>query len=124
MDESDVVGPWSVKNVVGHITTWERETMTAVSNYVAGRDPASLAWKEDLDGFNLQAIEDTRSKSLGDLMNNLDQTHEELLAWMTSLPDDALTVDGVTKRIDEDTHNHYAEHTASIGKWLDAGQLS
>jgi hypothetical protein len=36
------------------------------------------------------------------------------------LPDDALTVDGVTKRIAEDTHNHYAEHTASIGQWLDA----
>ena len=94
--------------------------MVAVSNYVAGRDPASLAWEEDIYGVNLQAVEETRSKSLDELMTNLDQAHEELLDWMTSLPDDALRVDGVTKRIDEDTHNHYAEHTASIRKWRGA----
>ena len=116
-----MVGPWSVKDIVGHITTWERETIAAVSNYVTGRDIASLAWKKDLDGFNLRAVEDTRSKTLDDLMADLDRTHEEMLVWMANVPEDALSVDGVMNRIDEDTFDHYAEHTASIRQWLDAG---
>ena len=120
MDEGGVVGPWSVKDVVGHIMTWEREVITSVSNYIARRDTATLAWKTDLDGFNSRAVEDSRPKTLEDLMTNLNQTHEELLTWTAGVPDDALTVDCVTNRIQEDTFDHYAEHTASIRQWLDA----
>jgi hypothetical protein len=119
MDEGGVVGPWSVKDIVGHITTWERQAITAVSNYIAESDTAILAWKDDLDGFNLQAVDDTRSKTLDDLMTSLDQTHSELLAFVAGVPGDALSVDGVINRIQEDTFDHYAEHTASIRQWLD-----
>ena len=120
MGESGVVGPWSAKDVVGHITTWEQEAMDAISHSLRERDSASLAWKEDIDGFNRQAVENTRSKSLDDLMANLDRTHEELLVFLAGVPDEALAMDEVMTRIQEDTFDHYAEHTASIRQWLDA----
>ena len=119
MEDSGVVGPWSVKDVVGHITTWEREAIAAVSNYIAERDTAALVWKYDLDGFNLRAIEDTRSKTLDDLIANLDQPHTELLAFVAGVLDDALSKDDVMNSIREGTFDHYAEHATSIRQWLD-----
>jgi hypothetical protein len=120
MDEGGVVGPWSVKDVVGHITTWEREVITSVSNYIARRDTASLEWKTDLDGFNSRAVEHTRPQTLDELMAELVRTHEELLAFVAGLPEGDLSTDGVSNRIREGTFDHYAEHTASIRQWLDA----
>jgi hypothetical protein len=52
-------------------------------------------------------------------MADLARTHNELVAFITGVPDDAISVDGVINRIKEDTFDHYAEHTASIRQWLD-----
>ena len=90
MEDSGAVGPWLVKDVVGHIPSWEREPIAAVSSYIAERDTAALVCKYDLDGFNLRAVEDTRSKTLDNLIANLDQTHTELLAFVAVVPDDTL----------------------------------
>ena len=120
MGESGVVGPWSAKDVVGHITTWEQEAMDAISHYLRGRDSASLAWKENIDGFNRQSVYNTRSKTLDDLTADLERTYEDLLAFLAGVPDDALARDEVITRIRMDTFDHYAEHTASIRQWLDA----
>jgi hypothetical protein len=125
VDESGVVGPWSVKDIVGHITTWEREAMDAISNYLPGRDIASLAWPTgDIDAFNLRHVEDTRPKTVDELMADLERTHEKLLAFLAGVPEDALAMNEVVTRIRVDTFDHYAEHTASIRQWLDAGQSS
>jgi hypothetical protein len=125
MDEGGVVGPWSVKDVVGHITTWEREAMDAISRFLSGRDIAALAWPvDDIDSFNLQQVEDTRSKTATDLTVDLDRTHQDLVAFLASVPDDALAMDEVATRIRVDTFGHYAEHTASIKQWLASGQAS
>jgi len=125
MDESGVVGPWSVKDIVGHITTWERATMQAISGYLPGQDIAALAWPdEDIDGFNMRTVEETKPTSLDELMADLDNIHNELLVFLDGLPDDALSVDDVVTRIRVGTFDHYGEHTASIRQWLVAGQPS
>ncbi len=52
-------------------------------------------------------------------MADLNRTHGDMLAFITGVPDDALSADGVMNRIHEDTFDHYAEHAASIREWLD-----
>ena len=51
IEEGGVVGMWSVKDVIGHITTWENEAMAALQQYLTQRDVKVLAWS-DLDAFN------------------------------------------------------------------------
>lgn len=119
MEDRGVVVPWSIKEVVGHITSWECEAIVSVYSYITERNTTAPAWKDDLAGFNLRAAEDTRSKTLDDLMANLYQTHAELLAFVAGAPDDALSADGVMNRIRESTFDHYAEHAISIRQWLD-----
>lgn len=122
MDESGVVGPWSIKDIVGHVSTWERAAIQAISSYFPGRDTSALAWPEEgIDDFNMRNVEETRARGLDDLMADPYRTHDELLVFLTGLPDDALSVDDVATRIRVDTFDHYAEHTASIKRWLDAG---
>ena len=49
MEVSGVVESWSVKDLIGHITTWENEAMESLQSYFQHDDIKTLAWPTDLD---------------------------------------------------------------------------
>ena len=123
MEVGGVVESWSMKDLIGHITTWENEAMKSLQNYFQQNDVKMLAWPSDLDAFNARTTEEKRAKSLDDLLDDMKTTHEETVRFIQAMKEEAFDVPEVEARIRIDAFAHYADHTEGIQKWLE-GALS
>lgn len=110
LSDADLVGPntagqWSVKDVMGHITFWERHSLENIKAVEAGQEPDAI---EDFETANIIAAQEMSSLSLDEIRTRFESTHDELMGALetTSL----LTRD----RIEGSTFGHYAEHAADI----------
>jgi Mycothiol maleylpyruvate isomerase N-terminal domain len=105
--EPGVAGEWSVKDLIGHITFWERSCAAELQLL----EPDDAIEDLDIDQLNARAHERIKSRSLRELQDDFAQTHEAL---MQALHD--------TENLDPDpvkgdTWEHYVEHTADIRNW-------
>ncbi len=120
IDEPGVVVEWSVKDLIGHVTTWEQEAIRALSRYLADRDLEAVVTWADIDGFNARESDRKRALSLSHLRGEFEESHSQLTALLSDFPEEELSSKGVEARIRIDTYDHYAEHTAHIRNWLAA----
>ena len=123
MEVGGVVESWSMKDLTGHITTWENEATKSLQNYLQHNDLKTLAWPADLDAFNARTAEEKRNRSLADLLDDMETTHEETVRFIQAMKEEAFDVPEVRARIRIDGSEHYADHTEGIQKWLE-GNLS
>ena len=117
LEETGVVEAWSVKDLIGHITSWERQAITRVRAFQESGDADVLEWG-DVDEFNAVTSESNRSRSLQDLRSDMEKVHGELLAFIDGLPEEAAEESKVQRRVRVDGYEHYAEHTEHILNWL------
>src|SRR3954469_21581856 len=80
--ESGVVGDWSVKDILAHVTTWEEEALKYLPLIVEGGRPPRYATYGGLDAFNAQRTEQKRSLSLAAVLGQLDEIHGRLTAYL------------------------------------------
>ena len=119
VDEQSVGGPWSVKDLIGHVTTWEQEAIQALRGYLnEGDSHALVAWPEDLDGFNDEAVEGKRATDLVQLRRELDDYHEQIVELVSALEEAEFQSSDVMERIRIDTFDHYVDHAGQIRRWL------
>lgn len=122
-----VTGDWSVKDVLGHVTTWEQATMTLSQHQIDGTKPPGWSDDEpwDLDAFNARESAGKAALPLDEVRRQLAETHERLLAWLPTIPDEHLaTGSDVEDRLKADTWDHYPEHAAAIRAWRKARSRS
>ena len=121
MEDAGVVGPWSVKDIIGHITTWERVLMDSIEAYRVGEDPEVLKYSDyaDINEFNERSVQEKTGTTLSVLTDDLKSTHEDMMVLLNSLPEAAFHVSDIEGRVREDSFRHYREHTASILHWLE-----
>jgi uncharacterized protein (TIGR03083 family) len=105
--EPGVAGEWSVKDLLGHITFWERNLVTEVQNL--GPDEAVEAF--DTDEINAREHERYKNRPLDELQAELRESHEALMQALQAVEDlDPNQVAG-------DTWDHYPEHATQIRDW-------
>jgi hypothetical protein len=111
MEKPGVNGDWSIKDLLGHISTWEMELLAVLSSGIQARYP-------DLDGFNAREVKSKESLSARDILIRLEDTHRALRDALIAAPA-AYFEHGspIRKSIDEDTVNHYEEHLMQIKTW-------
>jgi len=120
MQEPGVTGTWSVKDILGHITTWEDVTMSLSQHQIAGTTPPEWNGDEpwDLDRFNAGESAAKAELPLTEIFRLLNETHGRLLEWLPSIPEEHLAPGSdVEDRLRADTWDHYPEHTAAITAW-------
>ncbi len=115
MEEPGVVGSWSTKDLLGHVTTWEAEMMANVQRVVDGIE---MRGYRDIDAFNADASAAKRAMSVEDLRQELSQVHGETVRFVSALSDELLGREEVEWRIRIDTFAHYREHAEHIRIWL------
>ena len=121
IDEPGVVGSWSVKDLIGHVTTWEEEALQAPRRHLDDSDTRALAaWPDDLDNFNAREAEGKRGTGLTQLCRELDDCHAQILGLVSTLGEAEFQLSEITERIRIDTYDHYADHAGQILRWLDA----
>jgi len=111
MGVPDVCGPWSVKDLLGHVAAWEAH---AVKTLLTGA-PEPIA---DVDGFNHAEAQRRADLALRDVLVELESTHRALRSALADAPEGRLEPGSpVRDSLDADTVFHYLEHTAQIRAW-------
>ena len=113
-----VIGDWSVTDVLAHVTTWEEEALKHVPVILEGGRPPRYVTYGGIDAFNARMTEQKRALSLDEVLSQLHDTHDRLLGFVASMPEDQLlTGSRARKRLRLDTYGHYPEHALAIREW-------
>jgi len=121
LSETGVVGEWSVKNLIAHVSIWEMEAVKHLPVIAAGKRPPrySVAYG-GIDAFNDQMMARMLDLSLAETLDQRDETHRRLMDYLRSQPSELLATDErFRRRLRLDTYGHYAIHSAQIKSWRD-----
>jgi hypothetical protein len=122
LQEPGVVGDWSVKDVLAHVTTWDQEALKYLPLIAAGGWPPRYSTTEGgIDAFNERMSAEKRGLSLAEVREQLERTHAQLVALVRAAPMEQLS--GETRwrrRLRLDTYAHYAGHAEAIRTWREA----
>src|SRR5207244_7429259 len=89
--EPGVMGNWSVKDILAHVTTWEEEALKYLPLIITGGRPPRYIQYGGIDAFNAQMTEQKRGLALSDVMKQLDETHHRLIDYIRSVPEEHFT---------------------------------
>ena len=120
--EPGVVGRWSIRDVLAHISTWEEEAMKALLVILEGGPlPRYSTLYGGIDAFNAQAQERKQDLNLEEVFAELEETHQRLLSLLDGVPDAAFARESrFLRRLRQDTYGHYREHARQILAWRKA----
>lgn len=137
MEELNVVGHWSIKDVIGHLTGWNRKLVANLRAALDNEPEPPLPWPAHLqteDEINAWHYETHRPLSVSAVREEADQVFEQLLTIMEDLPDDVL-IETVQPGADqayhlvclgdqkflagEFFHHFHDDHESEIRAWLD-----
>lgn len=116
--ETGIMGDWSVKDSLAHVTIWEEEALKYLPLIINGEKPPRYTRYGGIDGFNAQMIEQRRSLALFKVLSQLDETHRRLVSYLQSVPEEHFI--GETRfrhRLRLDTYSHYPLHARAIQQW-------
>ena len=121
MEEQGVVDAWSVKDVMGHITTWEEIGMERVQALM--RDEEPVRRYADLDDFNKEDATRKGKLPLNTIREQLAQSHEKLMTFLEGLPEEYFESGSETAGVIKgESYSHYVEHGEDIRRWLDTNR--
>ncbi|MBM3947941.1 MAG: DinB family protein [SAR202 cluster bacterium] len=113
LEEHGAVGEWSVKDILGHVTTWEDECIKALKLFQQTKRPPRYG---GVDKFN--AVEWKRGLPLRQVVRELQESDQRTVAFIGTLPEQHFAYDRPFRhRIRLDTYGHYPEHTGSFLAW-------
>lgn len=118
LNQPGAVGHWSIRDLLGHITTWENEALISLPVILEGKPLPRYASSGGIDAFNAREQDRKRRMTLVDLNRDLAATHERLIAYVESVPEtDYAQESRFLKRLRQDTYGHYREHTNHVLRW-------
>lgn len=93
LDQPGVNGDWSMKDIVAHLTGWNRWLVARLEAAGRGEPAPPPPWParlglEDEDAINAWIYESSRARTVDDVLAESRQVFQGLLAAIASLPDD------------------------------------
>lgn len=129
-DEPGVEGELSLKDLVTHLTFWERRALTLLEAAAAGQKAPSLKRPDDddhwIDRVNAEARAEGRDRSWDEVWARWGESGPALIAAITRLSErEIFAVDGLARVLGAtawdiiagNTFDHYSEHLISIRVW-------
>jgi hypothetical protein len=119
LTEPGVMGGWSVKDTLAHVTIWEEEALKYLPGIMKGiQPPRYSAMYGGIDAFNALTVEERRSLPLSEVQRQLEDAHRRLIALVQNAPEDQIATETrFRRRLRLDTYSHYREHTEAIREW-------
>src|SRR5438105_112300 len=85
-----VVGMWSVKDVLAHLTIWYSELITALSKLSSPKIVPEIVNIEDIDEFNEEQYRVNVRRPLDVILEDFEGVYKHLIKTIESLPDETL----------------------------------
>jgi DinB superfamily len=128
-----VIGEWSVKDVLGHLSAWEAEIIHGIEQFMHGDRP-DLLDIADVDTWNGEQARQRWDRSLEDVKGELMSKRKRLLDLVSALPDEALArlgpppcahpfIPDMLNAIAEHDREHWAALAAYKATWVAAQQV-
>ena len=87
---SDIIaGEWTVKDIVAHLAAWQVEALRSVEAAERGEGSGPMI-NESVDEWNARRVEERRRLPLVDVMQEFNESHDELLAALERWPEDTV----------------------------------
>jgi len=128
MEIPGVEGEWSAKELVAHLTWYERAVVEGAQQLLrTGTFTRPRPEGVGLDEMNAKIAEDGRAMSASDVLADADAVFDQLLAVVASCPEDILNdprrlglPDDTPPwmRVANNSYAHYREHEPALRAWL------
>jgi hypothetical protein len=114
------IGEWSLKDIVGHVSSWEAEVVAAVRELREGKRPTLLDFKDEaLDKWNEDHVERKRDLNFWSVFEQLKGGRSRFLEELDQVGDDELTGEGSQyTMLVRATTDHDREHWHAIAAVL------
>ena len=121
-----VVGMWSVKDVLAHLTIWYSELITALSKLDRPKLVPEIVNIEDIDEFNEDQYRENVRRPLDVILEDFEGVYKHLIKAIESIDDN--TLDNPRKfawmegeplwyLVAENGYWHEKEHAEEIAQW-------
>jgi hypothetical protein len=120
-----VMGEWTVKDALAHISAWERNMLTWAGNLLRGEAPGTPEpW--DVERINAAIYAQVKDKLLGEVLEEFRESYRAAITFTENLTEAQLQ----TKYADTwpqgplwlgvaaNMNFHYKEHREDLEKWL------
>ena len=77
---------WQIRDILGHITTWDREVTKSLRAYLAGTEYFIPDLGKDETEFNKQAVKEQRRLSTQQIVAEWEQAREDFKAALSDIP--------------------------------------
>lgn len=107
LTDPGTVGTWSFKDMMIHITGWERILMERIQALERGEEPEPID-EADVDRINAEIVARHHDEPLDEVQREFEETHQRLVDLLERTP--VLTRELVAG----DTYEHYQEHLRDV----------
>lgn len=121
-----IVGEWSIKDILAHITAWQTSLIAAMFKAERGLNPEATGAGATVDELNAQWYRELKDRPFDQVWDDLDASYHQLLGrlenwseadlfepkrfkWMKGQP--------FERYLAGDSYEHYAEHAEQIEAW-------
>jgi hypothetical protein len=126
MTRPGVTGVWSVKDIIAHITWFEREMVDMLqARALIGSD----LWQLPADQRNARIFEENRDRPLHEVLAEAKRVHQQLSEGVEALAEDDVVDPHRFRGMPEDwkpwevivenSSEHYRDHSRDLGTWLE-----
>src|SRR5262249_3488492 len=85
-----VVGMWSVKDVLAHLSIWQSELITALAQLDRPQRTPHIAEIEDIDGFNEEQYRANVRRPLDVILEDFEGVHKHLIKAVEDIDENTL----------------------------------
>ncbi len=130
MSDVGVESTWSAKDIMAHITAWEKLMIQWLEESLRGETPQRPApgesW-DDLDLFNEQLYKENKDKTLGEVLLEFGEIHNKAMETVAAMEESDLLDpdrfewrkgDPIWHLVGGNTWLHYKEHRETISRWM------
>ena len=117
--EPGVLGGWSVRDIIAHVTWWEEEALTYLPLILrGGKAPRYSVTYGGIDAFNAQMSKRKETLSLSEVFRQQEEIHRRVVEAIGHAPEGQLATETrFRRRLRLDTYSHYSKHARAIRRW-------
>ena len=119
------LGTWSVKEIIAHLSGWQRELGPALERMARGEKPFPEGTNyNDVDSWNARFASAKKNAPVSEILKELDASNEYFMAQAVKVPDERF-VPGKTayQLVNQITAHHYKEHGDQIRAWRQTKEI-
>lgn len=127
MEQTGAVGEWSIRDLIAHITWYEKEMLTLLRERSLAN--ASSLWELSDDPRNQAIFDANRGRALRDILTEAKQVYADLLPEIEKLTEADLFQTSQYKGMPSDwipwqilaenTYLHYRQHSENMRLWIE-----